>query len=570
MELKQAIRIREDLFNEEKKLYINSINILNTKHKELIDVNYGSKLVNNIARDISGEAIRRFFDLSDLYITADQLAERILKFDYNNEYDPLKDQQAIIKNVYNYSDSKEFSSSINEINKVNNLNTVKVYQDERSGTESFYDGDKKYNTRSDYKNSELVSDDNKVRDSLTGKMVDGSSVHGDHVRAMNSATYNSKYMDESYVEEIDKIYNSPKNMQWIDGRANQSKSDIPTYEGTIERWENATGELKEHLQEKGYLDKNGDVPSDVKKNLKKNFNSIENTESLKAIKHAKYNEISKEAFKDTKKGLGKIFAGQMLYYALPPLVYEIRILLKDKFITLQNFLSKIKESSKRIINYIKTNLKDIMVALGVNSLKKFLKVFFDILLSLVKGAVEKVMKLAKSLVLALVDSAKILLNKDATKVQKAEAIFNLISITISNVVVQEILEYAKAIPLPSWLWEVIEILAIVFTTNIVMLILEKMDLFNTKYGLLVANIEKAFEETKESYLASFSSLNENANDKIDEILNGVEEEISIVKFRLKNLDMYNDNVQEDLEGINKIFDMNIDFDSEWNEFIGVL
>ena len=39
------------------------------RSRELLDNNFGTMLVQNIGRDLAGEVVRRYFDMSDYYIT---------------------------------------------------------------------------------------------------------------------------------------------------------------------------------------------------------------------------------------------------------------------------------------------------------------------------------------------------------------------------------------------------------------------------------------------------------------------------------------------------------------------
>lgn len=572
MELKEVINRRNALAEEEKKMYLNAVTQFNTKSKELLTNSFGNQLVNACVRDLSGQVVRRLFNLGDLYLTADQLAKRIVKFDYDNEYDPLAGNIEYQKEVYNYDDrdSKYYESTLKSINE-RSAASVKPFHEGERGNEHFYDNNgKEYSSRTDYKTKAINPSSDHMKDDLTGREVRKETIQGDHVRAVKSAAFNERYLGENYRQEMEKAYNSSDNMQWIDGRANIVKSKAATPEETIQKWENEDSVAREHLIKIGYLNEDGKVPKHVKKELERNFRHIENVESRAALKNADYKMIGSDAVKDTGVAVGKIITGQLIYYILPPLVYETKTILKNRHMTLDMFFAEIKKSSKRVIKYVSSKLRKLLTNLANNVVKKFLKSFFDILLSILKSTVKRVMGLVKDLVLALVDSMKIIFNKDATKAQKADAVFNLVSVTITNVVVQVLIEYlSKQLGFPDFVAEVIELLAIVITSNIVMLVLQKIDLFDVRYGFLVTNLEKVFNETSETYDREFHLAEEATDQEIKHILDKASEETLRFEERLANFDIYTDNVTEHLERVNKMFNMNIDFENEWKKFMGL-
>ena len=87
----QAVHERNKLSVYRDKKYEDLIIQLNTRASQIIKDDLGSQFVQNCGRDLAGEVVRTFFDSSDYYITVDQLATRILKFTYEDEYDPLKE-----------------------------------------------------------------------------------------------------------------------------------------------------------------------------------------------------------------------------------------------------------------------------------------------------------------------------------------------------------------------------------------------------------------------------------------------------------------------------------------------
>ncbi|PEQ91744.1 hypothetical protein CN481_15760 [Bacillus sp. AFS006103] len=571
MEIKKVVLLRNSLAEIEKKIYLNIMTQMNTNMKEFLSTNIGTQLVTSCARDISGQVVRRYFDMGDLFITADQLAKRITSFDYKDEYDPLQGNTEYQKEVMNYNDDPEFSATLKNINKRDEVATKKVFEGPREKNEPYYDKTgKKYSSRSYYKYDEINPESDFMNDDLTGQSERKETIQGDHVRAVKDASFNSNYLDQAYVDEMKKVYNSEDNMQWINERANQSKGAAANVEETIQKWENASPDTKKVLLDKGYINEDGKVPKQVKKELERNYRHIGNVESLTALKHTNFRKVGGDAALATSMSMGKIMTGQLIYYILPPLVHEVKVILSNGFVTLESFFHDIKKAGKRVIKYVSSKLKYILANFAGNSIKKLLKTFFDILLTIVKDTVKRIMNLVKDLVLAVVDSVKILFDKKATPAQKADSIFNLMSVTIANTVVIILMEYLeKQFSIPSFLVEAIEILAVVITTNLVMLILQKADLFNVRYGFMMANIEKIFVESNHKYDAAITTLETETNTEIDSIINQVADEITTMEERFMQMNLYSDSVKDDLEKINRIFNMEIDFDKEWENYIGL-
>ena len=108
--IKDIVKQRDLLIEQEKRIYLTAINQLNTQMKDLLSEDLGSQFINSCGRDLAGELIRNFFDTSDYNITIDQLAKRIIDFNYENEYDPMGENQDLQKLVYNYNDSQHSST----------------------------------------------------------------------------------------------------------------------------------------------------------------------------------------------------------------------------------------------------------------------------------------------------------------------------------------------------------------------------------------------------------------------------------------------------------------------------
>lgn len=477
MQLSQVINTRNDMLTKEKKLYISAVEKLNVNTSELLKNDFGTTLVKNSARDLAGEVARRFFDMGDYYITVDQLYDRLIHFSYDQDTDLLNSNEAIRKAYYNFEDSYS-SETLQNISKTCQDVQKQLFEENRSKDSMDQKGKK------DYRQSK-TTEDGKLYDELTGevgkthsiikngKEVPVSDLQADHIQARETITYNTRYIREEKIEKLKEFYNSADNMQMIHASANSSKGDVRVCDvngkveylnakemrsrqekgeailditskatveqladATISQWEKETTSSKktEKLKEKGYLDENGKVKSEVRKELKRNIRHSQNSESIEILKDINYGNVAKDATLETKKSLKKILAGQVIYYVLPPMIFETQLIIKKNDINLDTFFSELKKSRKRVVKYVSSKLREIFKNVVNNSISKFIKTFFDIIIEMVKATVKKLIKIIKQLVMSLVNCCKVLVDKKSSASEKADSITKILSVTVTTAI----------------------------------------------------------------------------------------------------------------------------------------
>ncbi len=618
-ELKTAIKTRVMMEKYQDDVYLKIIKQLNSNYAAIMQEDLGMQFVTNCGRDLAGEVVRNCFNTADYNITVDQLAKRILEFSYENEYDPLTQNAGndqITKNVLNYNELS--SPELEQISAVMDASQIQLFTGDRKEDKLDRDGKLAYR--------ELMKDENgDVYDELTGKkgdkttyvnqkgtVVERSTLHADHIQARESASVNTRYVSEDGAQKLREFWNSPDNMQMMFQSANSSKGDVRvckvngkikyvnarskdydpstdiTYKATPEQladaaiamWENVDTEREQqnqpkiqNLKDKGYLDENGKVPKTVRQQLIKNIRHSQNVESKVILKNTNYKQVAKDAKHYTKQSIGKIIAGQVIYYSAPPLVYEVRTILQDKSINVENALEKLGASVKRVGEYVVSKLKTIFVNIAFNSLKKFVKSFMDILINLVKATVKKLLKIAKNLVLSTVDAVRIISNPNATRAQKADSVVNLFSVTITSCVIEvmfEVLGDTLHIPEPfdDIIFGPLQILTTVICTNLTMIILKKADLFDVQRGFRMTQIRTLFSEAEDEVAEMYSVSRAYADFEIKRIIKQARIECHSISDNLSEMDLSRDSVRHELEKINKMFSMGIDFDQEWLKFMG--
>lgn len=613
--LENLIASRNALSMQQRELFLSTIEKINIGNRELLKNDLGLTLAKNIARDLAGEVVRRYFDLGDFYITADQLADRFLHFRYDNDQDYLMNNEDVRKAIYNSSDGLN-TETMKDIVKDCQSFQSQLFTSDRSDDKFDINGKK------DYRNSRVENIHEKdgklvgtLRDELSGREVETTTkpqnkkdwysrdLQADHKMPREAITYNARYIKSS-DEILDKyraFYNSDANMQMMLASANGSKGDVRVcnvngeikymnprsneydpstditmsatpeqlVEAAVHQWENAGQSATEAMKKGGYLDKNGKVKQEVKDAYKKQMEKMmaAREQQLGDLEDFNYANIAVDAGKTAIKAIGKIVAGQLIYYVMPPVLFETQQILRKKDLTLEKFFSELKKAEKRIVAYVKSKLADIFINIAGNSLHKFVKVFFDMVIEMAKTTVKKMLKIVKSVVLSLVNCCKTIVHPKMSSAQKADSVTKVMFTTVNTIVLEILFEYLeKQFALPDILMEPLQVIVTIISTNLIMLVLNKMDLFNVQYGLLTANIEKLFIEENEKFVEeSFMMLSE-GYEASDEELQLIERDISEMVASIQKFDLKHDDAFEPLDNINKIFSMGIDFEDEWRYF----
>lgn len=338
-------------------------------------------------------------------------------------------------------------------------------------------------------------------------------------------------------------------------------------DAVCDRWENANEKTKEYLKKTGKLDENGKVPPEVRKKLEENLRKSMNEESIRILKVMDKKRLGKDALESVHAGLPKIVSGQIIYYTLPPLLYETRCLLQKPNLTLEQYFEDIEKAGKRIINYVTGKLTVIASSIAESSIKKLIKTMFDILIALVKETVKKITKILKEITISLIQCIKIISSPNTSGKEKADAISRCLGVTITTLVLEVVFEYMeKQFCLPDIVMEPLQIIATVLCTNIIMLILDKVDLFDVRYGLLTENINKLFNEERDIFESESNNLISIGNEELDILWEKIQNELDMTMSTILQLDYYVEDATESLNKLNEVYDMKIDFETEWNKF----
>jgi len=618
--LKDAIQMRNALANYRDEKYLNIIAQLNTQCEEIMKEDLGSQFVRSCGRDLAGELVRGFFNTGDFHITIDQLALRILEFDYENDYDPLKESGQVHKNVYNYNDHKQTSTRLQAIAGDIQASQKKLF--EKEGEK--YKDDKIIRKEMAAYRSSRASRDGKLVDDYTGVAeemlvrdngVEYTSLQVEHTQSLASATYNEKYIKEGGIERIKQIYNSEANFTMIHERANAVKNDVRiivngkgeteylvssqilkreekgetftdiTHTATPEQYADAVAltlegkhtksrkhtkpETTQVIKDAGYLDEDGNTQKHIKKTLAKEAKRSQNAESMGILQETDYVAVGKDAAGHAAASLGKIFAGQIIYYSAPPLVFELKRIMQNKPSSLEQALDDLGKAAKRIGKYIISNLKEIFAKTIFSGMKNFVKIFLDILIGIVKATVKKLLRLAKNLVLATVDAARVIVQKGSTAAQKADAVTTLFATTVTTFAVDALFDAIGAgLYIPDMLLMPLQILATIICTNLTLLILQKADLFDIRFNFKLNEIKELFATAREDFANEMELAANYSASEIDAMLAMAQNECREIYANIVEFNPFETEAREDLQKISTMFNMGIDFDKKWQEFLG--
>lgn len=637
--LQDAVSVHQALLEHRNAAYINLVQQINTRSAAVIKDDMGSQFLQNCGRDLAGEVVRNFFDTSDYNITVDQLAMRILKFSYEDEYDPLAENgssELVRKNVYNYNELH--SDELDKISATLDASQEKLFTKPENSKyyEDQYFIDKR---KREYRaNNRAESGSGVGFDETTGKAEgykersDGqwhSDLDVDHVLDLDGATYDPSRTTEKGKQLLKDFYNSDDNFSMRSDSANRSKGAVKVYEkngkilspkdvekekesiakellqknggqppkdkdindefekrtsdathkatpeqlseALFYKWENA--EDKQKLIDAGYLNEDGTVPKSVRHKELEKIRHSQNKESVARLKGRKFSEDAKEAAKHTKAAVGKIIAGQIIYYAAPPLVYEVRTIIQNRQTNLDSTLDQLGKAALRIGDYVFSKIKDIFSNVLFSSLKKFIKSFMDILIGAVKATVKKLLKIAKNLVLSTVDAVRIIADKNASPAEKADSVFSLFGVTITSCVIEVLFELAAdALHIPEPFDEIIfgplQILTTVVCTNLTMLILQKADLFDVRFGFKINAIKNIFAEEYEAYAQEMAIAEDMAELEVQKLLERARADCLSIYNSLEEMDLTKGSARPQLDQIGRMFNVYIDFDAKWEKFLG--
>lgn len=590
--LKNLFDERKRLSKELDKTYIEMIESINNRVKELdnMDKVLQEDFLKACAMDVAGETVRVFFDTGDYNITADQLYNRIVNFSYDDKNDPLSNTiEANKKNIYNLGNSKESQENLKkEIGEPEKLFNKRIVIGE-NGKE-----------RKEYEDKDIIQKGKNQYRKDFDEIGTSAENDVDHIQALAGAKAHTKYLKEGGKEVIKKFYNSEDNFQMLGRTANQCKGEAKvflkdkdgnyvkdkngnkidiTYKATpeqlaeavvekLEGGKNRNPKTTQKLKDDGILDENGKVKPDVKRKIKEGLKKSQDKESEVIYKNINKIKVTKDAGKETARQAGKIIAGQLIYYLVPPIIYEIKENIKNENDG-DNILENLKNSAGKIIEYVSSKTDKILSNIFSNGVKKFLKNFFDIIIQIVKGTFKKILNLAKQLLITVVDAIKILFDNSKSFLEKMDAILQLVAGLFVNIAIGVLGEYIqKQFMIPEMFWFPLEMIVRIILSNFIMLSLKKLDLFGVNKKIKIEKVRVIFEEEREKADLELQEKLDNVNYNNQQILEELNLELRGIQKNIRENDMFNISIKNDVKRMFEIFGKELKMNKELSIFLG--
>ena len=189
---------------------------------------------------------------------------------------------------------------------------------------------------------------------------------------------------------------------------------------------------------------------------------------------------------------------------------------------------------------------------------------------MVKATVKKLLSIAKQLVMSTIDAVKIVCSDKSSRAEKADAVTNLFAVTITNIVIEllfELLEHSFQIP--EFLLTPFQMITSIICTNLVSLILQKADLFDVRFGFKINKIEEMLKDEMAEYDSKYKNADEYTDIQIEMMIKEAKEQCKTVYSKLNEMSIYDEGVKDQLNVINHMFNMNLDFDKSFRAFLGI-
>ena len=394
-------------------------------------------------------------------------------------------------------------------------------------------------------------------------------------------------MNNEGVQKIKEYYNSEDNFAMLGKTANQCKGDAKvfdkggndiTYKATpeqiseaivkkLEGGENRKQETNQKLKDDGILDENGKVLPNVRRKIEEDVKHSQNKESKVILKNTDYKKVAKDAGKETGKQLIKILAGQVIYYLVPPVIYEIKVGLENENDS-DNVLEKLSASFNRIYEYMSSKKNEILGNIFGNGIKKFLKTFFDIIIQIVKATVKKILKMVRQLVVTVVDAIKILLDSSKTFLEKMDAILQLVAGLVVNIAIEVLFEYIeKQFMIHEMFLMPLQMIVSIMSTNFVMLSLKKLDLLGTNKKFKIEKIKAIFTEEREKANSIIQEKLNDINYSNQILLTELEDELEELNKNIEENNMFNKSISLELGRVFEIFGKDLEIEKKFATFL---
>lgn len=317
---------------------------------------------------------------------------------------------------------------------------------------------------------------------------------------------NDQYANNAFLQDPDiaAMTDNPSNLIEISNSYNRAKgakhfSDMQAekkgLEAKIKRGEKLTAE--ENKKYKNLSKYNDETLDNSVKKEKESTDALQKQAKQHALDNIRKNkiEIGIKAGKQAGERTFYQSIGHALILFIKPLFFELGDAIKNGTAPDHDLISDIKRRMVRFGQYIKNNIIPTLGAIAKDFCSNFFQVLLDGIFGLVTGLFKSVFRIVSEGFSAMVSAFKVLLtpSSEMTRAEKADAISKIFASSIVTFVVF----YFESVVLPAipvdFLKDIILALLSGVGSVIVIYILNKIDIFSTKFDKRSRRIKEVFD-----------------------------------------------------------------------------
>lgn len=317
---------------------------------------------------------------------------------------------------------------------------------------------------------------------------------------------NDQYANNAFLQDPDiaAMTDNPSNLIEISNSYNRAKgaknfSDMQAekkgFEAKIKRGEKLTAE--ENKKYKNLSKYNDETLENSVKKEKESTDALQKQAKQHALDNVRKNklEIGIKAGKQAGERTFYQSIGHALILFIKPLFFELGDAIKNGTAPDHDLISDIKRRMVRFGQYIKANIIPTLGAVAKDFCSNFFQVLLDGIVGLVTGLFKSVFRIVSEGFSAMVSAFKVLLTpgSEMTGAEKADAISKIFASSIVTFVVF----YFESVILPAipidFLKDIILAMLSGVGSVIVIYILNKIDIFSTKFDKRSRRIKEVFD-----------------------------------------------------------------------------
>jgi len=336
----------------------------------------------------------------------------------------------------------------------------------------------------------------KTKTFAKSKEQNGQAAETDHAISCSEIFEQLKGNKALNPEDIKTIANIDENYAVTSRTNNRGK--------TVGKFAKKVKEIEQEVKQ-GYVeDKNGKKTTLTPEQIETRKNQITKMNASQEAVNNKTNEtvakniksdrgVQKLLSTDAAKGSAHQSLGDLIMFAIKPLYYELRSCFSEGIeagVGAKDFSEALKIRMARMKKYVLENAVTLIKDVAVGFIKNFISLLAEGIVNCFVGAFKNIMKLAKEGLRILIQSVSILASKTSSMAEKGDAILKLVAGSLSIFSAIGIETWLSSLGLPGPISILLASVLTAVITSILMLSLDKLDLFGTNKKLKGQRIDE--------------------------------------------------------------------------------